>query len=59
VTIPPNSTGRLDLRPTEATRFLLDGVSLDKSKLVHSVVSEGRGRFELPAGAYSFTMKLE
>jgi alpha-L-rhamnosidase len=58
VTIPPNTTGRLDLRPGEAEHFLLDGVPLNKSKMVHAVTSEGGSRFEIPAGTYSFEIQL-
>jgi alpha-L-rhamnosidase len=50
VTLPANTTGRLELKAAEAARFKLEGVPLDKSPLAKKV----DGGFELAAGTYRF-----
>jgi alpha-L-rhamnosidase len=48
VTLPANTTGRLEVKPDEASRYKLDGVALSASPLVKKV----DGGYELPAGSY-------
>ena len=53
VTLPANTTGRLELKPTEAARWKLEGVVLSKSPLVKKV----EGGYEVPAGNYRFEVQ--
>jgi alpha-L-rhamnosidase len=50
VTLPANTTGRLEVNAEEAARYTLDGVRLSESKLAKKV----DGGFELAAGKYRF-----
>ena len=50
VTLPANTTGRLELTPAEAAGWKLEGVAVNKSPLVKKV----NNAFELPAGQYRF-----
>ena len=52
VTLPANTTGRLELTPAEAARWKVEGVALTESPLVKKV----DGGIELPAGSYRFTI---
>ena len=54
VTIPPNATAVLSPHATNAASFHLKGVPLERSEL-HT---DSSGRFELPAGSYTFTATL-
>jgi alpha-L-rhamnosidase len=54
VTLPANTTGRLDLSGTEAAKYKIDGVPLAASKLVQA----SNGGFKLPAGTYHFEVGL-
>jgi len=53
VTLPANTTGRLELKAGEAARFKLEGVALDESSLAKKV----DGGFELAAGSYRFEIQ--
>lgn len=52
VTLPANTTGRLELKGTEATRWKVDGVALNRSPLARKV----DGGFELSSGTYRFAV---
>lgn len=53
VTLPANTTGRLEVKPTDAARWKLEGAALSDSPLAKRV----DGGFELPAGAYRFEVE--
>jgi len=53
VTLPANTTGRLQLKPSEAARWKLEGVAVSKSPLAKKV----DGGFELQAGEYRFAIE--
>ena len=53
VTLPANTTGRLELKPAEAARWKLEGAALSKSSLLKKL----DGGFELPAGTYRFAVQ--
>ncbi|HTM17438.1 MAG TPA: family 78 glycoside hydrolase catalytic domain [Terracidiphilus sp.] len=53
VTLPANTTGRLELQPAEAARWRLEGVALNASPLVKKL----DGGFELRAGSYRFEVQ--
>ncbi|HTB95874.1 MAG TPA: family 78 glycoside hydrolase catalytic domain [Terracidiphilus sp.] len=55
VTIPANTTGRLDVTGEDAVRYTLEGAELGKSPLAHAV----DGKYELESGSYSFTVALQ
>ena len=50
VTLPANTTGRLELKAADAARWKLEGIAVSSSPLVKKV----EGGFELPAGTYRF-----
>ena len=54
VTLPANTTGRLEVKSDEAARFKLDGEPLSKSPLAKRVI----GGFELAAGSYRFQVEM-
>jgi alpha-L-rhamnosidase len=59
LTIPPNSTGRLPLRPDQAQAFKLDGRSLGETNRIRGLPDSGSGvEFELPAGTYKFEVTM-
>ncbi|WP_109484333.1 alpha-L-rhamnosidase [Occallatibacter savannae] len=53
VTLPANTTGRLELTPAEAGKWKIDGGALSGSPKVKKV----DGGFELPAGTYRFEIQ--
>ena len=55
VTIPANTTGRLELKPGEAAKYTLDGVPLTTSAAAKPTASGG---IELSAGSYTFVVQL-
>ena len=55
LTLPANTTGKLELAAAEAAQFKLDGVRLNASPLVKAV----DGGFELPAGSYRFQGEIK
>ncbi len=55
VTIPPNTTGMLQLSTEEATSYKLDGIALRRSHKVHAM---GEKMYQLPAGSYLFTVAI-
>jgi alpha-L-rhamnosidase len=55
VTIPANTTGRLDLAPAEILKCKIQGVPVIESRLVKNVNSG----IEIPAGSYTFTVDLK
>jgi alpha-L-rhamnosidase len=55
VTLPANTTGRLEVKDDEEARYKLDGVKLSESPLAKKV-EDG---FELPAGSYRFEIDRE
>lgn len=54
VTVPPNSTALLSPRATNAASMSFKGAPLERSEL-HA---DSSGRFELPAGSYTFLVTL-
>lgn len=48
VTLPANTTGRLELSDTQAAKWKLDGVALSESPMAKKI----EGGVELPAGSY-------
>ncbi|HEY2472279.1 MAG TPA: family 78 glycoside hydrolase catalytic domain [Terracidiphilus sp.] len=50
VTLPPNTTGRLEVKAADAARYMLDGTRLSESPLAKKV----DGGFELASGSYRF-----
>jgi alpha-L-rhamnosidase len=59
VTLPANTTGWLELRPGETSRYKLEGAPLAESKLVKATTRDGESGFELAAGGYSFVVQME
>lgn len=57
VTVPPNTTATLRTSATNATSFILNGVSLEKSGAVHGGALAGD--YVLPAGTYAFTATVK
>jgi alpha-L-rhamnosidase len=55
VTIPANTTGRLDVSAADAARYSLDGVSLMKSRQLRVA----NGPVELPAGSYTLSVEVK
>jgi alpha-L-rhamnosidase len=55
VTLPANTTGRLEVNADEAARYMLEGVRLSESPLAKKV----DGGFELEAGSYRFVRNSE
>jgi alpha-L-rhamnosidase len=55
VTIPANAMGHLPLTATHQGDYMLDGHPLSESKKVHAIDS---GTYELPAGTYTFRVKM-
>ena len=53
VTLPANTTGRLEVKDGEAARYKVDGVRLSESPLAKKV----EGGFELAAGGYRFEIE--
>ena len=53
VTLPANTTGRLEVKTEDAARYKLEGVPLSESPLVKKV----DGGFELPVGSYRFEIQ--
>jgi alpha-L-rhamnosidase len=53
VTLPANTTGRLELKAADAARYKLDGVPLSESPLAKKV----GGGYELAAGTYRFEVQ--
>ena len=54
VTLPANTTGRLEVKDGEAARYRVDGVRLNESPLAKKV----EGGFELAAGSYRFEVAM-
>ena len=54
VTLPANTTGRLEMKADEAARYRVDGVKLSESPVVKKV----EGGFELAAGSYKFEVEM-
>jgi alpha-L-rhamnosidase len=59
VTIPANTTGRLELTQDEAARYKLEGEPLTQSKLAKPVTEENKTGYELQPGSYSFQLGVE
>jgi alpha-L-rhamnosidase len=55
VTLPANTTGRLEVKADEAARWTVEGVRLSESPLAKKV----EGGFELEPGSYSFVQSRE
>jgi hypothetical protein len=55
VTLPANTTGRLEVSADEAARWNVDGARLSESPLAKKV----DGGFELAAGTYRFAVELK
>jgi alpha-L-rhamnosidase len=53
VTLPANTTGRLEVKPADILRYRLEGVQLSESPLV----KKADGGYELPAGTYHFQIQ--
>jgi hypothetical protein len=59
VTIPANTTGRLELNASDAAHYKLEGISLAESKEVKAKTSGQRSGFELAAGSYTFVVETK
>jgi alpha-L-rhamnosidase len=59
VTIPANATGWLEVGAGEPANYKLDGLPLTANKLAKEKTRDGKSGFELAAGSYTFTVKLE
>jgi alpha-L-rhamnosidase len=59
VTIPANTTGWLELNPSEAGKYKVEGTELSASGQVKAATREGQSGFELPAGSYSFVADIK
>ena len=58
--IPANAKGELPLTAQQVGAFSLEDGPITQSKKVHKVDSAGQENvYELPAGAYSFTVKMQ
>ena len=58
--IPANAKGELPLTAQQEDAFSLADGPITQSKKVHKVDSAGQQHvYELPAGAYSFTVKMQ
>jgi alpha-L-rhamnosidase len=55
--VPANTSGWLS--DGEATRYKLDGVSLNQSKLARAAAHDGQSGFTLPAGSYMFQVSMQ
>jgi alpha-L-rhamnosidase len=55
VTVPPNATGLLSPRATNTSSISFKGTPVERSDLR----SDSFGRFELPAGSYTFIVTLK
>jgi alpha-L-rhamnosidase len=53
LTLPPNTTGRLEVRASDAARYKVEGVALSESPLAKKV----DGGYELAAGTYRFEVQ--
>jgi alpha-L-rhamnosidase len=53
VTLPANTTGKLEIKAADATRWKVEGEPVSTSPLVKKV----KGGFELPAGTYRFEIE--
>jgi len=57
ITIPPNATGELPLSTSQASSFMIDGASLDKSnKIKTKKADDGKAVYVLVAGTYTFNI---
>jgi alpha-L-rhamnosidase len=60
VTIPANTTGRLELSMNEAAKYKLGGVPLPASSRLRPTQTQGEpSGYELPAGSYTFSVSLD
>jgi alpha-L-rhamnosidase len=59
VTIPANTSARLEVSAGDAANYKLDGVQLTQSKLAKATAVDGKSGFELAAGSYTFQVNLE
>ena len=59
LTIPANTTGFLDVAPSQAAKYKLDGAPLSESKLAKPITHEGNSGYELPAGSYTFQVIVD
>jgi alpha-L-rhamnosidase len=57
--IPPNASGRLPLTSSDAARWKLDGKPLAANQKLKSTQADSGATFEMPAGRYAFTVKLQ
>jgi alpha-L-rhamnosidase len=58
LTLPANTTGRLNLTDDEARKYSLNGQPISQTKLARSTTEDGKQSFELPSGAYTFVVGL-
>ena len=58
LTIPANTTARLELKPGEAAKYTLDGAPLTSLMAAKAADHGQNGGFELPAGSYTFIVQL-
>ena len=60
LTIPANATGHLPLDEAQAQAFTLDAQPLAKSDKIRALLRDSsKVEYELPAGSYSFEIKLQ
>jgi alpha-L-rhamnosidase len=58
LTLPANTTGRLNLTADEAAKYMLNGQTISQTKLARSTTEDGKQSFELPSGTYIFVVGL-
>jgi len=58
VTLPANTTGWLELSPSDAAKYKLDGVPLAESKSATATTRAGHSGYQLAPGAYTFMVGL-
>jgi len=59
LTIPPNTTGLLELTQSEAAKYNLEGIPLTQSKLAKPITQNKQTGYELRAGSYTFQVSIE
>jgi len=57
LTLPANTTGRLNLTAEEAAKYTLNGQPINQTKLARTT-EDGKSSFELPSGTYQFVVGL-
>jgi alpha-L-rhamnosidase len=59
ITLPANTTGLLDLIPSDTAKYKLNGAPLSGNPLVQSVTHDGENNLTLASGSYTFEVQVE